>query len=246
MDARSIVIGIDVAAARPCTAVAVRTGRAAQVVEWMEADAHDAGEVKGLLAWIERHGPAVVAIDAPQDYKGPKRRASGSRPQADSSSRVCDRELLARRISLYQVPSRAAVDEDRSRLAPWIAAGFDLFRRLRRLGFEVPDDAVLPGAFGGAPALLEVYPYATFATLLGGLPPRKLTRAGQHMRVMTLRRAGVEWDEYFDHDSLDALAAALTAWRFLQGRSTPVGDPREGLIWLPVPPGELRSTYLPL
>ena len=51
---------------------------------------------------------------------------------------------------------------------------------------------------------------------------------------MTLRRAGLEWDEYFDHDSLDALAAALTAWRFQQGRATPFGDPREGLIWLPV------------
>ena len=104
----------------------------------------------------------------------------------------------------------------------------------------------MPGALGAAPVALEVYPYASFVALLGGLPPKKLTRPGQHVRVMALRRAGVEWDEYFDDDSLDALAAALTGWRFLQGRATPVGDAREGLIWLPVPPGELRDTYAPL
>ena len=41
----------------------------------------------------------------------------------------------------------------------------------------------------------------------------------------------------------DALAAALTAWRFQQGRATPLGDAREGLIWLPVPRAEVRATY---
>jgi predicted nuclease with RNAse H fold len=89
-----------------------------------------------------------------------------------------------------------------------------------------------------------VYPYGAFAALLGGLPPNKTSRAGQRLRVVTLRRAGLEWDEYFDHDSLDALAAALTAWRFQQGRATPLGDPREGLIWLPVPASEVRTSYV--
>ena len=82
--------------------------------------------------------------------------------------------------------------------------------------------------------------------LLGGLPPNKGTRAGQRLRVVALRRAGLEWDEYFDHDSLDALAAALTAARFQQGLATPFGDPREGLIWLPVPSADVRDSYSPL
>ena len=63
------------------------------------------------------------------------------------------------------------------------------------------------------------------------------------MRVAALRAAGVVWDEYFDHDSLDALAAALTAWRFVQGRATPVGDERDGFIWLPVTAHEVLPSY---
>ena len=264
------IVGIDVAAARPSTAVAVRTGRAgrARVLEWMETDYDDRDQVAGLFEWVRRHEPSVVAVDAPQDYRrarqASRRQAGGRQAGAQRSQaaagpagpgvagaaapapRACDRELLARRIAVYQVPSKEAVDAGRGRLPDWMAVGFDYFRRLRRLGFEIPDDAVMPGALGGAPAAIEVYPYGAFVALLGGLPPKKMTRAGQHLRVVTLRRAGLEWDEYYDHDSLDALAAALTGWRFALGRATPLGDPREGLLWLPVPPGEVRSSYGPL
>jgi predicted nuclease with RNAse H fold len=206
----------------------------------MEADQRRRGEVDALFAWIERHAPAVVAVDAPQAYRRP-----GPRPTA-AQQRACDRALMARRISLYPVPTRAAVEGGAARLPDWMKAGFDHFRRLRRAGFEVPGDAVMPGALGAPPAALEVYPYGAFATLLGALPPSKATRAGLRLRIVTLRRAGLEWDEYYDHDSLDALVAALTALRFRQGLATPVGEAREGLIWLPVPRAELRDSYAPL
>jgi predicted nuclease with RNAse H fold len=91
-----------------------------------------------------------------------------------------------------------------------------------------------------------VYPYAGFVTLLGGTPPPKSTREGLRLRVITLRRLGLQWDDYYDHDSLDALMAAFTAWRFVQGRSTPLGDGRDGSIWLPVTAHELRDKYAPL
>ena len=232
---------------RPSTAVALRVGRSAQVVEWMEADHRHPDQVAAMMAWITRHAPAVIAIDAPQGFRrAPRRRAPGTTTPAASSSRACDRELLARRVSLYPVPSRAAVASGESRLPDWMGAGFDYFHRLRLAGFEIPDEAVMPGMLGGPAAVIEVYPYGAFVALLGGLPPKKTTRAGQRIRVLTLRRAGLDWDEYFDHDSLDALAAALTAWRFVQGRATPLGDPREGLVWLPVPRAEVRDTYTPL
>ena len=241
------VIGIDVAAVRPSTAVALRVGRTAQVVEWMEADHRHPDQVAAMMTWIGRHAPAVVAIDAPQGFKrAPRRRAPDTEASAAPSSRACDRELLSRRISLYPVPSRAAVASGESRLPDWMRAGLDYFHRLRLAGFEIPDAAVMPGMLGGPAVVIEVYPYGAFAALLGGLPPKKTTRAGQRARVLTLRRAGLEWDEYFDHDSLDALAAALTGWRFVQGRATPLGDPREGLIWLPVPRVEVRDTYAPV
>ena len=234
-----VVIGVDVAVARPSTAVAVRIGRAA-VVEWMEADHRSRDEVDALLAWVARHDPAVVTIDAPQAYRRPARQSPAAH------QRACDRELMTRRIRLYPVPTREAVERGAARLPDWMKVGFDYFKRLRRAGFEVPDEAVMPGALGGPPAVLEAYPYGAFTTLLGALPPSKATRAGLRLRIVTLRRAGLEWDEYFDHDSLDALAAALTGCRFQQGLATPVGDPREGLIWLPVPRGELRDSYATL
>ncbi len=266
------VIGIDVAAARPSIAVAmlgraaaVRGGRGgarqassatapadhATVLEWMETDPRQPDQVAAMMAWIARHEPAVVAVDAPQGYRRERRgspAAARALPAgaARIASRVCDSELLARRISVYPVPSRRDVDDGAARLAEWMNVGFDYFRRLRRLGFELPDDVVMPGALGGPPAVLEVYPYGAFATLLGYLPAKKSTRAGLHQRVVMLRRAGLEWDEYFDHDSLDALAAALTAWRFAQGRATPLGDPREGLVWLPVQVSDLKDSYRPV
>jgi predicted nuclease with RNAse H fold len=266
----SVVIGIDVAAVRPSTAVAVRLARRAgrgghgatsvgTVLEWMEADHRRPDQVAALMAWIERHAPAVVGVDAPQDFKSPRRRSAGAASRAPGRDgetaptastarwqRACDSELLARRIRLYPVPSKEAVASGEARLPDWMSAGFDYFRRLRRAGFEIPEQAVMPGMLGGPPAAIEVYPYGAFTSLLGGLPPNKTTRAGQRLRVVTLRRAGLEWDEYFDHDSLDALAAALTAARFQQGLATPFGDPREGLIWLPVPPGDVRDSYKPL
>jgi hypothetical protein len=91
--------------------------------------------------------------------------------------------------------------------------------------------------------MLEVYPHAGFVTVLGGTPPPRTTRAGLHVRVLTLRRLGLRWDEYFDAVSLDTLMAALTAWRFLQGLASCVGDDRDGCLWLPVPPLDLRDTY---
>ena len=91
-----------------------------------------------------------------------------------------------------------------------------------------------------------MYPHAGFVTLLGGTPPPKSTREGLRLRVLTLRRLGLQWDDYYDHDSLDALMAAFTAWRFVQGLATPLGDGRDWSIWLPVTAHELRDKYAPL
>ncbi len=40
--------------------------------------------------------------------------------------------------------------------------------------------------------------------------------------------------------------AAFTAWRFLQGLASPLGDTRDGLIWLPVPENDVLGSYAPL
>lgn len=262
---RPLVVGIDVAASRPCVAVALRpqaTGGRLEAVGWHEslpavgAAGRAAGLADGgpgrrsapgarrpkapsdLLDWLDglRPAPAVVAVDAPQAYN---RRLLERQSAGGHRSRVCDFELLRRRIGVYQVPSRAEVTADPQRLPTWMAVGFDLFASLRRRGYEAPLDGSLPAALGQPPAVLEVYPYATFVALLGRRLSRKTTREGLRLRVAALRAEGLVWDraggdEYYDHDSLDALAAALTGWRFYQGIAHAMGDPREGLLWLPV------------
>ena len=238
MDAARLVIGIDIAASCPCVAVAVRCGRTLEVVEWREADEREPGDRGRLLDWVSGQRPAVVAVDAPQR---PKR----ALPGGAAHSRHCDAELLHRRISVYQVPTRAEAQAKARRYA-WMHTGWAYFKELGRRGYEPPAPGSLPGELGQAPAVLEVYPHAGFVTLLRGTPPPKSTREGLRLRVLTLRRLGLQWDDYYDHDSLDALMAAFTAWRFVQGLSTPLGDGRDGSIWLPVTAHELRDKYAPL
>jgi predicted nuclease with RNAse H fold len=235
-----IVMGIDIAARRPCVAVAMQIARGAHVVGWMEADHRHEGETARLLEWVEALAPAVVAIDAPQALN--RHLMKGSR------LRVCDWELRRRGLPLYQVPAKGQP------VPEWIAVGFEVFRMLRHRGFEMAGTASLPLAFGGAPALLEAYPYAAFACLLReqhrdavptATPPKKGTRAGTRMRIDLLHGARVEWDDYYDHDSLDALAAGVTAWRYLQGTASAFGDSTEGLIWLPATAEFLRERLVP-
>lgn len=233
-----VVVGIHVAASRPSVAVALRGGRTLDAVEWREAAEGRPGEHAALLDWIEALAPAAVGIDAPQR----PRRAS---PTGAPRRRRCDAELQARHISVYRVPTAAEAAADERRQA-WVTTGWLYFKELGRRGFERPADGWLPGSLGQAPAVLEVYPYAGFAALLGGTPPPRDTREGLRLRVLLLRSHGVQWDEYFDHESLDALMAAFTAWRFWQGLAADVGDDRDGRIWLPVPSGELRDSYAPL
>ncbi len=230
------IVGVDVAARRPCTAVAVQANRAVVESDWM-----DTSSLADLVAWIAERQPLVVAVDAPQGWN---RRLL----LPESRSRVCDHELLRRGIGVYQVPAKAEVDRGGARLPAWIEVGFDLFRALRRptRGFEPARPDSLPGAFGQPPAVMEVYPHAAFVTLLGGVPQPKSTRRGLRDRIAVLREHGLRWDNYFDHDSLDALAAALTGRRYLQGLAHGVGDAREGLLWVPVPESELEERYPPL
>lgn len=251
MTALPIIVGIDIAAARPCTLVAVRAGRTGQIVGWLETD-----NQTQALDWVGGLQPAVVAIDAPQAFNRhlllnakPGQRFGSLVVTADfppSRSRVCDHELLSRRISVYQVPNRAEVERGEAKLPRWMQVGFALYKAFKKRGYELAVEGGMPGAFGQAPTLLEAFPHAAFVTLLGGVPPKKGTRAGAQIRVRALRDAQLEWDEYFDHDSLDALAAALTGWRYLQGRACALGDGREGLLWVPVAAHALKPKYSPL
>jgi predicted nuclease with RNAse H fold len=228
-----LVVGVDIAAARPCVAVALRCGRTAHVAGWFEMDCRDRGGLLAMADWIHAHAPSAIAIDAPQGVNlRLLQRGGGDLPP--SRTRVCDLHLRRAGLPLYQVPVKA---EAAAQLADhWMAIGRRLFATLkgRAYGYEAPAQAATPGLLGAPPAVIEVFPHASFVTLLGGVPPAKSTRAGAHARVMLLREMGVRWDEYYDHDSVDALACAVTAERFMRDKACGVGHEREGLVWLPV------------
>jgi hypothetical protein len=96
--------------------------------------------------------------------------------------------------------------------------------------------------------LCETYPDAVFCSLLGHRPSPKRTPWGLQQRIAALRmRAVVDDDGGLWHrtlDELDACAAAYAAYALAEGHGSWVGDPREGVVVLPVE--QLADRYDPL
>jgi predicted nuclease with RNAse H fold len=211
--AKRTAAGIDVAVARPCTCVLVD---GYEVQDWL--DTKDLGELRD---WVLRHWPDAVAVDAPcSTSKGLLLKSEGNGKVY--AGRVCDRELRRRGIRLNEVP------RDRADADTWMEVGFQIYELLQDLGYQLPRENGLEHS------VLEVFPHASFVTLLGGVPAKKVTDLGQSQRLAVLRQQGLRWEYRIDHDSLDALAAALTALRYLEGEASAIGDPEEALVWLPV------------
>jgi predicted nuclease with RNAse H fold len=148
--------------------------------------------------------PAIVSVDAPLSL--PRGRAT-IEDRSGPHLRECDRELLRRRIRFFPItlgPMRMLTTR-----------GLALKRRLEAEGLEV----------------IESYPGAA-QDLLG--IPRK--QAG----VERLRRGLVRWGLEGDvrhrgmtHDELDAATAAIVGRMYLAGKAEALGDPAEGLLYVP-------------
>jgi predicted nuclease with RNAse H fold len=202
-------------------------------------------------------GEAVVAIDAPSGPRldllaagMPLRDALGLPAGRYERMRVCDALLFRRRLPLYPVP---AADQALARWEAWMAQGFELFAALDGLGLYRPDAGDTVEAPVGDGALRfgrvgETYPDAVFCALIGHRPPPKRTPWGLQQRIAALRLRGVADDDgglwHRTLDELDACAAAYAAHALATGQGCWVGDPREGVIVLPVP--RLADRYDPL
>jgi hypothetical protein len=122
--------------------------------------------------------------------------------------------------------------------------GFSVFAELAQLGLYRPEaaDGSVSGAVDAAALrfgrVCETYPDAVFCALLGHRPSPKRTPWGLQQRIAALRHKGVHdadgglWHRTLDE--LDACAAAYTAYTLGAGLGLWVGDPREGVIVLPV------------
>lgn len=221
------------------------------------------GDLEQVLAFVGGLERGVVAIDAPQSpnqalMADPEvRRGYDLNPEGDTWSgwKVCEYELRRRNIRLYRTPRKE------SEAARWVRVGFALFRRLQESGFSL----FVAGEGGDERLLIEVHPHASYAVKLGRRPFLKQTLEGRLQRQLILYLEGLDITDpmlsleeitrhhllqsqlplrdLYDHDQLDALIAAYTA--FVVGEHpeqvTQVGDVEEGLITLPT--NELLEFY---
>ena len=252
--------GIDVSAnpnnQQLCT-LHERRGSEGEGIE-LVATFYDPGSVEAVARTVLGFGgEAVAAVDAPSGHRldllapgAPLRAELGLPDGRFERHRVCDALLFRRRLPLYPVPSASQALANWER---WIGIGFELFTALAPLGLFRPETggAVQGHVDHGAlrfGRLCETYPDAVFCSMIGHRPPPKRTPWGLQQRIAALRMRGViDADGGLWHrtlDELDACAAAYAAYMLASGGGSWVGDPREGVIVLPV--DELLPRYDPL
>jgi predicted nuclease with RNAse H fold len=256
MSISDIYLGIDPTAGR-------RPGTLAALDDDLRVVHLGSMAVDDMIGFIEAHPGAVVAIDAPQSpnrglmRRPDVRRKFGLPPRGRTFAqwKVCEYELRRRNLRIYSTPSEPSA-------APsWMRSGFALFKRLANLGF----DFFRIGEPPPEKLMIEVHPHACFAVLLGHRPLLKANLEGRLQRQMVLYLEGIDLrnpvhtleeltrqhllsgslplDGLHNHDELDALAAAFTAYLVQQkpSRVCQVGDAQEGLITLPA--ASLKDRY---
>jgi predicted nuclease with RNAse H fold len=161
---------------------------------------------------IRELGPDVVAIDGPPGWATTGR------------SRRTERALAEFNIHAFNTPS--ADHGKGNAFYDWMEVSFRVFRIAARLGYA------RYAAGDPARTAMEVFPHASATVLAGCLPPKGARKKA--WREGVLRAQGVWTDELRTADLIDAALAALTGVLALQGRRFAPGDPREGVIVLPV------------
>jgi len=209
-----------------------------------------AGQSQAIAAVCAPRRPSLSLMNKPQirDALSPP-----PRPGRYLHYRVAEYMLRQHGISCYKTPA------DEQACPNWMKMGFSLYQRLEKMGYHP-----FP-ARGHALQLMEVYPHASYATLLGRVPQPKHTLEGRVQRQLVLyqHKLGVPdpvdvikgitskrllegaWpvEKLYGQGELDALVAAYTAWQAAchPDQITALGDDAEGLVILPV--AELKRRY---
>lgn len=219
------------------------------------------GSLDEVLAFTAGQHQTVVAVCAPRrpsqrlmerseirDHLNPS-----PRPGRWTSFRLAEYLLRQHGISCYKTPP------DEKACPNWMQMGFHLYKRLEQMGYQ-PYPSQKPGL-----QWLEVYPHASFCSLLGHVPLPKNTLEGRLQRQLVLHKqkigipdpmeflkgvtsqqvlqGSLAMDNLYKQGTLDALVAAYTAWQAVThpNQVTSLGDASEGVVVLPVP--ELKRRY---
>ncbi len=220
--------------------VDVSLGRGLDVVLLEDAVVKEAWSRVGpeqLRSLVEEVRPAAVAIDAPprpglgllRDAKEAARLPIPPRPGTHLARRIAEYELSRRGIGSHQT------HYEESLLFSWMTAGFETYRAAGQAGYPP-----YLGRGRKERTAFEVFPYASYVSLSGCLSPGRRWRLAWRQAVLAEAGvAGLPQDALID--VVDAACAAYTGERFLRGEGSFVGDPREGVVVLPV--SELRDRY---
>lgn len=213
------------------------------------------GDLEMMLAMVGGLEDPIVSISAPQKPNtGVMRRVATRRrfnlaPDGTTWARwrLCEYELRRRNIRLYNTP---ADKEDAPR---WMQNGFDIFKRLKSMGFSLidPDEPVEPRT------MLEVQSHTSFTVLLERRPFLKKTLEGRLQRQMVLHLEGLgvtnpmrilegidrshllgghlPLEDLYSAEELDSLVNAYTTFLAMTNpeRVHHLGDRREGMISVP-------------
>ena len=180
---------------------------------------HDLGLVREdeeLLALARRWRPRYLAIDAPLSLPQGLCCLEESCPCAPASPdglKAAERALLKEGIGLFRTTKRSIIKA-------MVYRAIGLRRALEERGY----------------AVMEVYPYASKVRLFGRPIPKKSTKAGRQwlrQRLEGLVPGLREHSRLLSHDQLDAVVAAYTAYLHRQGQAEAMGDPQEGVIYVP-------------
>lgn len=219
------------------------------------------GGMEDILAFVAGQRRAFVAVCAPRRpntgvMERPEVRQSlipPPRPGRWTGFRLAEYYLRQHNISCPQTPAR---EQD---CPKWMRIGFTLYRRLEAMGYCAYPAKEAPLVW------LEVYPHASFTTLIGRAPFPKHSLEGRIQRQLILYEQGLgipdpmrifeeftrhhlllgrlPVDDLYPPGELDALLGAYTAWlaAIHPERILMLGSPEEGQIVLPV--SELKRRY---
>jgi predicted nuclease with RNAse H fold len=178
-----------------------------------------AGSNAEIMSLSERWRAKVVAIDSPLFLPEGLRCLDEPCPHASCNEwtgekRVAERELFRQGIHLYWTTRKSFIKD-------MIYRSMRLRRALEAEGVQV----------------IEVYPYASKVRLWGKVNmPKKTTAAGRlwlRGKLEGLVPGLAEHGGRLDHDQLDAIVAAYTAYLYDRRLAEGLGDRDEGLIWVP-------------
>lgn len=198
------VIGIDVGGSgKGFHAVVLRNGR-------FEAQHFTAATA--VEDWCLDQGAEVVAVDAPCAWA------------SSGSSRLAERALKAggETIQCFKTPTRASAMG--RAFYGWVFNGEKLYQRL------FTHYRLFDGTRRRGKIVLETFPHAVVCAQAGRVIP---ARPKATTRRRMLREQGYDDSPLRNIDFVDAALCAVTAERFLLGRTISFGNAEEGFIVVP-------------